>query len=372
MSEETSGTPKGEQPNPFAFWMNTQKAWTDAWKGMTDQATKMSGQAGMANFAPMYETWVKNFSDNSSMLSGSNVSEPLRKTMANFLDAGNAYLKLFRTWMGALEQWHKGLKPAVDAESLKGWISTLHQMFENMMGLPALEPIQKMLGPAGAVPAEFLKMMTGNARAAGDAWFQAVFPWMKAADGMGWSAAGVMDGAGDSATYRTFHDSWMGAYKEAMGKFLNMPSIGPARLSSENLMKTGDAFFKFYGASIDFLFRMYEPAIQSFDKLSEKMRPLFDKEVTPETFKEFYNMFLDVSEERFHETFKSESFTQGMHLMLSAALELRRQSDEMIESMLKNTPVVTRSEADVIHKELYELKKKVRALEAKLGGALQE
>jgi hypothetical protein len=366
MAEEKT-RPEEQGSNPFHIWFQAQRTWTEAWKNMTEMANPLLGQnLPLPDLNKIFEGWQKTYGNAMETMTKVPIAENLRQTYETFLGSANAYMGLQKTWLQMAESWRKAGAAPLGADALKAWSESAKGMVQNLMGLPLLGPLRGILGGEGDLPSILMRMMGDGAGHATDSSLQALLPWFGAMEGFGKTAGAILEGQAGPGTYTRFNEAWMKAYRETMGRFLGMPMIGPTRQTVEKMMKTADAFMKFAGATIDFMFRMYEPSVQAFERLSEKAKDLMQKDFSPETFREFYNLLLKVYEMRFYELFKSGSFTTGLHFMLNAALDFRRSNDALMETMLKDTPIITRTEMDEVLGELHSLKKAVRRLEAEV------
>jgi len=356
--------------NPFHIWFQAQRTWAESWKNMTEMANPLLGQGlPLPDLNKIYDGWMKTYGAAMGQMGNVPAADGFRQTYETFLGSANAFMGLHKTWMQMAEGWRKAGAAPLGAEALKAWAENAKGMVQNLLGLPLLGPLRSILGTEGDLPSTLMRMMSEGAGHVSESAIKALLPWFGAMEGFGKTAGAIQEGQAGPATYKSFNDAWMQAYRDTMGRFLGMPMVGPSRQTVEKMMKAADSFMKFSGATIDFMFRMVEPGQQAFERLSEKMKDLMQKDPSPETFREFYNLVLKVYEMRFYELFKSESFTTGMHLMLNSALEFRRNNDALMEMMLKDTPIVTRTEMDEVLGEIYRLRKAVRRLEAEAEGS---
>lgn len=176
--------------------------------------------------------------------------------------------------------------------------------------------------------------------------------------------------------YKDFYSNFTKIYEETVGKVLKVPTVGPAREAFEKYLKSIDASIKFYGAALDFYFKLQKPWMESLEETAQKARKILAE--NPEdldTFKETYDLLIKTYEERFQEHFQTEMFGKTLENMLTRSLEFQQSYEQMSEEFLKYTPITTKSDMDDIYKELYNIKKKLREqskiikkLEEKLEG----
>lgn len=171
-----------------------------------------------------------------------------------------------------------------------------------------------------------------------------------------------MHGEGDfSIPYKDFYSSFIKVYEETVGKVVKVPTVGPARQAFEKYLKSVDASIKFFGASLDFYFKLQKPWMESMEEVGLKARKILSE--NPEdldSFKELYDLIVSTYEERFQELFKTDAFGRTLENMLSMSLDFQKTYEEMAEEFLKHTPITTKADMDDVYKELYNIKKKMR------------
>jgi len=356
-----------KQSEVVDMWANAQRAWTDAFRQMSGMAVRIFGGQGQSGeLGGMLDSWMQTYRQALDQLVKFPMGGSLGNTLDMFLSAANTFLNMHRSWLQLLKETHDGGLGKMNTEALKGWTETVKSMFDTMAQTPLPEPVKAMMGPAGEFQQTFLRNFSQNLRGSMGGYQQFFLPWVEAFDGLFKGATGVMGGSGGPQALQQFHDTWTSAYHDTVGKFFAAPPVGPTRLTMEKAMRAVDAYMKFYGANIDFAFRVYEPGMQAFERISKKASELFQQDVTPDTFRDLYNLALQIYEETFHQLFKSESFVRGLHLVLDATLEFRQRNDEFVEMMLRETPVVTQSQMDEVYAELHRLKRTVRQFEAQM------
>ncbi len=162
-----------------------------------------------------------------------------------------------------------------------------------------------------------------------------------------------------------FYESWLKTYESTVGRFVNMATVGPARCEFEKLNKSTDTYMKYQAATSDFSGKMLRTGMEAFLEVMGEAADLFSDEITEEDFDKFHHLLLKVGERRYHELFSSPLFCQSLESFINTGLDWRKAWSDMTEEALKTTPVVTQSQADEIHKEIYSLRKRLLELERK-------
>jgi hypothetical protein len=96
---------------------------------------------------------------------------------------------------------------------------------------------------------------------------------------------------------------------------------------------------------------------------AEKIRKGTDMSNTQEVFQKW----VAYCEESLIGIYRGEEYSKIQAELLDLSLEIRQKNEKIQEIALANTPVVLRSEADELYETIYELRKRVSALEKQLG-----
>jgi len=162
---------------------------------------------------------------------------------------------------------------------------------------------------------------------------------------------------------KEFYDQWLNTYKATMGKLVEMPAVGPAREKSEKMMKGFSTFVNLYAAGMDTSSNLQSVFMEAMRKVQEKTANDMEGEISPEKYKEFYNIWMETYSETFKEFSRSGHFVSDMGKMNSYLMDFQKYNREMLEeNYLKPMNLPTKTEIDEINKELYSLKKTVKEL----------
>lgn len=169
-----------------------------------------------------------------------------------------------------------------------------------------------------------------------------------------------------------FYDLWLKTYTATAGKLVDMPAVGPAREKSEKMMKGFSTFVNLYAAGIDTSSNLQNVFMEAMQKVQEKTAKDMDGEISPEKYKEFYNIWMDTYSETFKDFSKSGHFVSDIGKLNSHLMDFQKYNREVLEeNYLKPMNLPTKTEIDEINKELYSLKKTVKELTSQIK-ALEE
>lgn len=357
-SEKQKKTDRGA--DFFGFFDSSMSEWQKKWMQLSMDAFKgmWSPAAGQSYASQFKKIWEE--ASHRYMSVGTDVSGTYRKVV----EAAKLYAQMLKP-LTALE-FKEG---SIAADSMKAfvnnWVEIQKSFFAGLFGMslpPGLAAGGDFAGAFGKMLESYkdsfgglMSFLSADAKPVMD-------DFLKLLD----TSASVLGGDIDASGVRAFHESWHKAYEDMFGKFLKVPSVGPTRELIEKLKRDVDSFISYAGAIAEFYVNMYEPGIDALEDIGQKGADILG-EGSPEKVREFYGFLIDTLEKRFFELFKSPAFGETLKTVLSASLEFRKRHHDMIEELLSDTPVVTRTEADEIHEQVYKLKKRVRDLEKKLG-----
>jgi len=166
----------------------------------------------------------------------------------------------------------------------------------------------------------------------------------------------------DENTFR----AWLEIYQKDFGRFLNIPQLGLTRFYQEKINRAVDKFNLFQVVAAEFLYLLYLPVEKSLRVMGEKFQELSQEGNLSENFKDYYNMWIKILEGHYMTLFKSPDYTRALMKALDSAEDFITARQELITDGLKTLHVPTEKDMDELYKELYLLKKKVKALEKKM------
>jgi hypothetical protein len=106
---------------------------------------------------------------------------------------------------------------------------------------------------------------------------------------------------------------------------------------------------------------IYATGLEAMDRVIGVVAGRNDEGGRIESFDDFFNLWMEVSEESYHGLFATEEFAKLHGELLDSALNVRVLSFRVMESCLGDSPFVLRSETDDLYRMIHDLKKEVRA-----------
>jgi hypothetical protein len=122
----------------------------------------------------------------------------------------------------------------------------------------------------------------------------------------------------------------------------------------------------FQSTLFEFLHALYLPLEKSFKSLQEKMVEMTaDEGSLDEKSKTYYNLWIKLLEGHYMELFKHPEFIDSLLQTLSALEEYSGARQAVVNDLLKMYAIPSHNDLDDLYKEIYILKKRMRAYEKK-------
>ncbi|UCD88884.1 MAG: hypothetical protein JSW04_10535 [Desulfobacterales bacterium] len=156
---------------------------------------------------------------------------------------------------------------------------------------------------------------------------------------------------------------WNELYEKEFRKYLNIPQLGLTRLYQENMLQVTDAYNLLQANVAEFFHLLYLPIEKSLKSMQVQMTELTDEGELPEDPKTYYQMWIKALEGQYMTLFQSEEYGQHLRKTLASVSAFSKAKKAVLQDVLNMLPVPTQKEMDELYKEIYLLKKKIRALE---------
>lgn len=343
---------KDEQMTPGGLtgrWADLHKAWV----GNLNELMEQSAKSQQTFFAPeafqsFTENWLKSQSE--FLRKGFEMSHlfPTPELAERFTNAMETQLQVFRWWADTMVKTANEGGMSDPQALMETWKKNYSAIMGNMIPAPMGDPFKSWIGSTTDWPNNFGGLM--------GEWSKVWSDMMKRA----WSTMSVTpDGFQPPKQVQDFYDSWIKGYEETLGRWFKLPSIGPLRRNQERYQEAMDSYMRLCAASFDYANRLMEPSVKSFEELTRQTAEMMKGEVTPETFRQVYQQMIQSAEKQFHVLFESDEFVRSLQTTLEASLAFYHQTQRLTEDYLRVTPVITRTEMDEVHEEVYELRREL-------------
>jgi len=312
------------------------------------QAPDFAGGAG--GFHNLHASWAKAVLD-SLGAAGSGDAAVVKDNLTKLLGGSNAYLKLYEIWLPLLKAaQHKSLNP----EAYKAFAAPAEykDLIDKIFGFDP-DAIKLILDQASRL----LQLTTG----AGGQFTQ---PWADAAKTTLDAFPQFAEGHPESFI-KIFH-SLFNAFDNTVGRTFHVPPVGKDREKVELLLRSFDDLSVYAAKNTEYQHALYLTGLVALEKVIESLAEKIQAGEEIKKFDEFFDIWIDVSEQAYFKLFQTEEFARLQGELLDAGLNVRTHFFKITEMQLYDLPIVLRSEMDDVYKTIYDLKKKVKKLEKQL------
>jgi len=137
--------------------------------------------------------------------------------------------------------------------------------------------------------------------------------------------------------------------------------MGYFREFQGKINQTTDAYVNYNSALTRYLVPFYQSGMGAAEKVFQRFSEFNGKDVTPETFDEFYQFWWKTNEDVYGQMLGSEDFTELLGEVLQQGLTFKKHLDDLSDQFMRFTNLPTKQDMDEIYKTIYELKKEVRS-----------
>lgn len=134
----------------------------------------------------------------------------------------------------------------------------------------------------------------------------------------------------------------------------------------DNVALTNSIFNKWNQYNIknaEMQYLTYNAGVKAMNKIAQTFQEKLAKGEEFKGMNAFYTEWLNTSDKVFVELFESDEFSKVQAEVASLTHNLKKEVEQLMEVMMKNVPVITRTEMDETYKTIYDLNKRVKDIE---------
>jgi polyhydroxyalkanoate synthase subunit PhaE len=111
---------------------------------------------------------------------------------------------------------------------------------------------------------------------------------------------------------------------------------------------------------------VYQTGMKVMETLAEQTMHKIENGEEVNSMIKLYQDYLNTSDKNYVALFETDEYSKLMAEVSAMKLSIKKAVEKQSEKMLENIPVATRSEMDEVYQTIYDLKKMVRSLQAKI------
>ena len=345
--------------NYFDNWLKSQERAFGALTEMTQKFQQSlqgfggsgGGMQGFGGFQDLYTSWTTSVLN--AMQKGGNADIPLvKELLGKTLTGSNAYMKLYEMWTLLFKTiQEKGASPDFfkhmsDPAKYKEILDQIFG-FDPTAAFKITDQASKLFETLAGSSQGFTKT------------------WMDASDKTLKSFPHMMEGHPEEFM-KIFH-TLFSAFDSTAGRAFHVPAVGKDREKIELILRSLDDLSVYLARKTEYEHMMYVTGTGAFEKIIATVADKVGKGEEIKRFDEFFDLWIDVSENTYYALFQTEDFSKKQGELLDASLNVRQHFFKLMELYLFDFPIVVRSEMDDLYKTVHDLKRKVRNLEKQIG-----
>lgn len=164
-------------------------------------------------------------------------------------------------------------------------------------------------------------------------------------------------------------DAVMGIYHRELSKVLNIPKLGITRTYQEKLARAMDKFQCFQKYISEFINILNIPLKQSFETAQENLSEMAKNGCQPQDLKKYHSRWLKKLETKYHALLNSPEYIRIMGKTLDAMADFTKARQDVLQDVMKFAGVPVERDMDELYKDLYLLKKRLKAVEKQLNAS---
>lgn len=159
--------------------------------------------------------------------------------------------------------------------------------------------------------------------------------------------------------------AWNAFYDKEIKPLLNLPQVGLARYYQERSNQLVDKFASWNKASIEFLHMVSSPFEESLGMLQREMEMGDQANRFTEGLKALYQIWIKQLDASYQSLFRSPDFIKCLSDTLDALEDFVKARMEYVHDLGKAMQLPTMKDLDEAYRELYLLKKEVKAIKSR-------
>lgn len=359
-SEATSNT-----TDFFAKWMEGQKEATKKW--MEYNQNVMSGffnnpaanqfnpfQNTQNNWLETYNTWINNWGSPFKSMMENFSSSSSKDAFSNMLNSTNSYFKMFEVWAPMYKSiTENGFDPSKFNELFSA--EKFKQVMDNTFQFVYPAPLKDAFQNAG----QWFEMANNFSKQFSGQYMNQFANFPKAFPGMMF---------GDNETILNTYNNMFSTFQKSAFPMFRIAAPGKESEMTELYINTLDKFAVYATKLNELQHVMYVAGQKGMEKLITDSYTEFKNSNEPVPYNEFFQKWVDTTEKSFLELFRTDEYSKLQGELVDLGIEIKSGFEKLMETVLSQYPVLLRSEADDLNRQIYELKKKVRDLEKQISG----
>ena len=164
----------------------------------------------------------------------------------------------------------------------------------------------------------------------------------------------------DDLDHRAF-ESFRELYKSELQKYLYIPKVGLPRQLHEQMSQLVDRSNIFYSHLAELIFLFILPFEKTTRDMQDQTKQMLERGEFPADGKHAYNEWIKTLEGHFMDLLKSTEYTRVLNNTIGSLASYKDVKNKLIGVYLKELQVPTNKEMDEVYRDIYQMKKTIKA-----------
>lgn len=343
-----------EQAETMAkVWTDAQKKMWESWFGIAQNtfnpATMFSGGAMFPGGMNFFEQWQKMASQGYETLMGG--ATPASQSLSRqFVAAQQTMMRMLEMTTRA---WNIMMPKLEAGEDWQTVLSSYMEEFRKQM-LPNAAMMNQATTGTANMWQNYMQYLQSVAQ-----------PWLKVFQHAPGHIGAAMAGNGSSELLELTNMFW-NTYDQTVGNFTSMPGVGFTRELEEKLARGFQAWKKAVQAMNDYNLLIGEAFAGIQEQVLREMMSRAEQGKPVESVRDLVRLWTTAADKSFDNVFRTDKYSQVQGAFVQTYMEYRIEEQRIVDELMKYSPIPTRTELDEAHRNIYELRKEVKALKKAL------
>jgi len=368
--------------------MNLYKEWNDTLNKSYDEmmknfkpGTAKDAMSGMLNMKDSYAKFAELWAPFMKSMQEKTFNAEMFKTMMNPSAYNEMFSKMFPTNSNPFSTWTNmmNMNNFTNMDWMKNMMNPTANPFGNWASMmnPTSNPFgnwANMMNPSN--PFANMTNMFGNTSNPMGEWMKMFntntpgMDWMK-----NWNTMSanfntnpfqVADSSEMFGNMMTNYNNIYASTQQMFAPMFKMMTSNQAKMSMEAFSSLANKMVQYNLKSAEMQALTYKTGMTAMQKVAEQMQAKISKGEDFKGINTLYQEWLNTSDKVFVELFESQEYSKVQGEVASLQHNIKKESEAIMEKMMVNVPVITRSEMDESYKTIHDLKKRVNELEKAL------
>lgn len=177
---------------------------------------------------------------------------------------------------------------------------------------------------------------------------------------------------GDPSTALKMYENALKAYQQTYEPFLKIPMEGKEAAIMHIMNQMQDKISEYLTLQVRYRYLMYNNGQEALETMMDTISQRIKDGNEIETFQDLFRIWVDSNENTFINYFHTEEFAKLQGELIEKGLQVKADFDKIIELLIAEYPVATRSEIDELAKTVYDIDSKLHALTKQVDQPVKE